>query len=289
MRAFVLVLLVIGLCPVPALCEEEAAEAPKPVPYAMGATVKDFSGPGLDGGKAGLADLTITAEKAEKAVLAAAKEFAAGKPVTIETRFEAIEGVLDDGEVDDFEKAALVGEAGRAFGLVASDDRLETLETLADVKAWIVSAKDAPMAIVLWASACDTSTSYYNEKMNELVAEENIRMLVVASHPYDEAKLIRERLEGFPFYWRVVLDQDQSIMKRFLEGGTRTPHVFVLDKAKALRYSGAVDSDPTLANDDEELEPYVRNAVRAIREGREVKVKQTKAKGCPLAPKKKGS
>ena len=284
MRVTMFLLLATALCFATAVAEEETPAAS--TTYAVGAKVKDFTGPGLEGGKAGLADLTITPEKAGSAVLAVAIPFAGEKSVTLETRFDAIEGVLDDGEVDEFEKAALVGAAGRAFGLVATDERVEAMETLADVKTWIVAAKDAPMAVILWASACETSTSYYNEKMNELVAAENLRMLVVASHPYDEAKQIRDRLEGFPFYWHVVLDQSQTIMRLFLAGPTRTPHVFLLDKTQVLRYSGAVDSDPTLDTDDEDIQPYLRDASRAIRGGQEVKVKVTKAKGCPLDLKK---
>lgn len=282
MRPLFILFLAIGLCTLAAYGEDQEEDA-APEVYRLGAKVADFSGPGLGGGTVKLSDLTVTREKAEAAVLDVATAFANGKEIGVETPIDTLAGILDeDGDVDDYEKADLIGKAGRHFGLVATAERADEMATLADVAAWITSAKDAPIAVVLWSSGCDTCVHFYNEKTNEMMAEENARMLVVASHPYDSTKLIRERLDGFPFYWKVVLDQDQPIKDLFVSGGTRTPHVFLLDKDHVLGYRGSVDSDARLPNGDEDLEEYLRDAVRALKEEREVKKKETEPKGCPL-------
>jgi hypothetical protein len=63
-------------------------------------------------------------------------------------------------------------------------------------------------------------------------------------------------------------------------GATRTPHVYVLDQNRVVRYIGAIDDnseEPAMVK-----EQYVGTAVEAILAGKEVAQKETKAIGCSI-------
>ena len=56
--------------------------------------------------------------------------------------------------------------------------------------------------------------------------------------------------------------------------------MFLLDKDRTVRYIGAIDDnheDPESVKDK-----YLENAVDALREGKEITVKETKALGCTI-------
>ena len=256
--------------------------------YAIGDKVKDFSGKDPQGFKTSLADLKITAELAAARTIEIIKGLDAEQEITKDTLLEAVKGLQDDdGDLDDGLKTEVIGLLGRQFGLVATDDQVDEMTRVGDLVKWLVAAKDAPIAVILWSSGCATSRNFYNEKMNEVIGEEHVRLYVVASEQYDTPKLVTERLEGFPFYWKVVMDQTQAIKDLFVKGGTRTPYAFLLDKDHVLRYRGAIDSNPQLFEGDEELEPWLRDAIQAVKAGKPVTKTETDPKGCPLKAVKK--
>jgi peroxiredoxin len=87
-------------------------------------------------------------------------------------------------------------------------------------------------------------------------------------------KLAKQKKYPFPYLY----DESQEVAKTF--GATRTPHVYVLDKDRVVRYIGAIDDnseEPAMAK-----EKYVGNAVDALLSGKEVSVKETKAIGCGI-------
>ncbi len=61
-------------------------------------------------------------------------------------------------------------------------------------------------------------------------------------------------------------------------GGTNTPHCFVIDKEGVLRYNGALDDDPR-GQKGAEAKQYVREAILALLDGKDVAVKTTKPYG----------
>ncbi len=102
---------------------------------------------------------------------------------------------------------------------------------------------------------------------------------VVPGDSFDQMKkLAKKKKYPFPYLY----DESQEVAKAF--GATRTPHVYVLDKDRVVRYIGAIDDnseDPALAK-----EKYVSGAVDALLGGQEVSVKETKAIGCGIKWKK---
>lgn len=67
----------------------------------------------------------------------------------------------------------------------------------------------------------------------------------------------------------------QSVTQAY--GPTATPHVFVFDSERRLRYEGRVDDNP---REDKVTEPDARNAIQALLAGKPVPVAKTPAFGC---------
>lgn len=91
-----------------------------------------------------------------------------------------------------------------------------------------------------------------------------------------EKMIIRSKEQGYNFPY--LHDQDQSVAKAF--GATNTPHVFVFDEKRILRYKGRID-------DSWEDETRVRNkdlenALNSILAGLAVSVTSTLPVGCSI-------
>jgi hypothetical protein len=86
--------------------------------------------------------------------------------------------------------------------------------------------------------------------------------------------------EKIPYSY--VYDETQEIAQAY--GAARTPHVYVLDKNRVVRYIGAIDDNSETPS--EVKEKYVESAVDALNNGKEISVKETKALGCTIKWKK---
>lgn len=96
--------------------------------------------------------------------------------------------------------------------------------------------------------------------------------------PEDSFEKMQERAEEKNFPFKYVLDEGQEIYPKF--GATRTPHVFLLDSERKLRYIGAIDDnfkDAEMVNDR-----YLRDAVAALQSGKQPDPAITKAIGCSI-------
>lgn len=91
-----------------------------------------------------------------------------------------------------------------------------------------------------------------------------------------EAMQARAKDKGFTFPY--LIDADQTLPAEY--GAVRTPHVFVLDQSRKVRYIGAIDDNSRSASDVKTR--YVEDVLTAISTGKEPSVTYTKAIGCPI-------
>jgi peroxiredoxin len=68
---------------------------------------------------------------------------------------------------------------------------------------------------------------------------------------------IRANEKGFTFPY--LMDKGQKIYPKY--GATRTPHVFLLDKKRVVKYIGAIDNNTKAA---EVTEKYLEKAIDAL-------------------------
>ena len=155
-------------------------------------------------------------------------------------------------------------------------------------------AKADILVVIFTCNHCPTAQAY-EERMKKLVADYKSKgVTVVAISPNDpravrldelgysdlndslEEMKIRAKDKKFNFPY--LYDGDKQKVSRAY-GPVTTPHVFIFDKERKLRYVGRID--------DSERSKRVksrdtRNAIEALLAGREVPVKKTRTFGCSI-------
>ncbi|MBL7827991.1 MAG: thioredoxin family protein [Saprospiraceae bacterium] len=170
----------------------------------------------------------------------------------------------------------VVGDTAQDFNLKNVDGKMVSLAAMGNTKGYIV---------VFTCNHCPYAQAYEARviELHKKFAPLGYPVVAINSNdkdraPDDSYELMVERAKenGYPFPY--LYDDTQSVAKAF--GALRTPHVFVLDQQKVVRYIGAIDDnaeDPAGAK-----VKYVENAVNALNTGQEIAVKETRAIGCGI-------
>ncbi|WP_296623063.1 thioredoxin family protein [Marivirga sp.] len=176
-----------------------------------------------------------------------------------------------------FEKGGYeLGDKARDFSLKNVDGEMVSMDSYENAKGFM---------IIFTCNTCPYSVAYEDRiiALHEKYADKGVP--VIAINPNDAEKspkdsfekmIVRAENKGFPFPY--VYDETQEITKAY--GATNTPHVYVLDADRTVKYIGAIDNNTKSAEDADKK--YVEDAVDAILSGKEVPVKKTKAIGCTI-------
>lgn len=173
-----------------------------------------------------------------------------------------------------------VGDKAIDFKLKNVDGKKYSLAGIKDAKGYIV---------VFTCNHCPFSKAYEDRiiQLHQQYAPQGYP--VVAINPNDakvqpddsfDKMVLRAQEKSFPFLY--LYDQTQEIARTY--GATRTPHVFLLDKKRIVRYIGAIDDNAETPS--EVKEKYLENAIEALKAGQEIKQPLTKAIGCTIKWKK---
>jgi len=178
-----------------------------------------------------------------------------------------------------------IGASAPDFRLPGADGRTYTLADFRDAKV---------LAIIFTAVHCPTA-EVYEARIKKLVAGYKPRGVEFAVIQPNNPKALRLDEMGYTdlgdslsdmklraahreFNFPFLYDGDtQEASQKY--GPTATPHVFLFDAERKLRYEGRVDSNPR--------EPYAkvpdaRNALDAMLSGKPVPVERTPAVGCSV-------
>jgi thiol-disulfide isomerase/thioredoxin len=148
------------------------------------------------------------------------------------------------------------------------------------------------LAIVFESNHCPTS-QLYEERVEKLYQEyrgKGVRLVAINPNNPKTVRLdelgytdVTDSLEEMKFRarfrgidWPYLYDgETQAVSMKF--GAVATPHIFIFDRERRLRYQGRIDD-----NQREELVKTqdARNAIEALLAGRPVPVAETKAFGC---------
>lgn len=169
-----------------------------------------------------------------------------------------------------------VGDQARDFKLKNVDGKNYSLAGIENAKGFIV---------VFTCNHCPYAVAYQDRLIELHNKYAPLGYPVVAINPNDKAVSPGDSFEGmqkrareknYPFAY--LYDETQEIARTF--GATRTPHVYLLDQNRIVRYIGAIDDN----HEEPEAvkEKYLENAINALREGKEIGVKETKAIGCTI-------
>jgi thiol-disulfide isomerase/thioredoxin len=186
----------------------------------------------------------------------------------------------------DDHKTLAIGASAPDFSLVGVDGKTYTLQSFKDAKV---------LAVVFMCNHCPTSQAY-EQRVIKLTNDYTPKGVnVVAINPNNPASLrldelgysdvgdsyaemkIRARDMGFNFPY--LYDGETEAASK-LYGPIATPHIFIFDKGRKLRYQGRIDDMENPAKTPTSLD--ARNALDALLSNKEVPVTTTKVFGCSV-------
>lgn len=169
-----------------------------------------------------------------------------------------------------------VGDQAADFSLKNVDGSMVSLADIKGVKGYIV---------VFTCNTCPYAVMYEDR----LIALHNkyapLGYPVIAINPNDPdvkpgddfaSMVTRSKEKKFPF--KYLFDDGQKVYPKF--GATRTPHVYLLDANRYVRYIGAIDDNAQ--NPSEVGVRYLENAITALQGGNNPDPAETKAIGCTI-------
>jgi peroxiredoxin len=178
-----------------------------------------------------------------------------------------------------------IGAPAPDFHLPAVDGKTYSLADFKDAKV---------LAVIFTAVHCPTAEVYEN-RIKKLVSDYRDRGVAFAVIQPNSPKGLRLDEMGYTdlgdslaemkiraayrhFNFPFLYDGETQGVSR-LYGPVATPHVFVFDQQRKLRYEGRLDSNPREAY---ARVPDARNALDAVLAGRPVPVEKTPAVGCSV-------
>ncbi|HTG66168.1 MAG TPA: thioredoxin family protein [Flavobacterium sp.] len=173
-----------------------------------------------------------------------------------------------------------IGDKATDFKLKSVDGKMYSMSDYKSAKGFIV---------VFTCNHCPFAKKY-EDRINDLAKKYKSKgYILLAINPNDpvaepadsfDMMKVRAKEKGFAFPY--LFDEGQKIFPQY--GATKTPHVFLLDKNRIVKYIGAIDDNVDSAADVKEK--YLENAIAALESGKTPSPETTKAIGCSIKVKK---
>jgi peroxiredoxin len=194
-------------------------------------------------------------------------------------------GIASAGFQTDHPSPLAIGSPAPDFNLPGIDGKTYSLASFKDSKALVV---------IFTAVHCPTA-EVYEKRIKQLVADyhkKGVGFVVIQPNNAEAVRLdemgytdlgdsledMKIRAEHRTFNFPFLYDgETQAASKAY--GPVATPHVFVFDQDRKLRYQGRVDSNPREAY---AKVPDTKNAIEAVLAATPVPVEKTPAVGCSI-------
>lgn len=169
-----------------------------------------------------------------------------------------------------------IGDKAEDFNLKNVNGKNVSLAGIKNAKGYIVifTCNHCPYAKAYEQRIIDLHKKYAPLGFPVVAINPNDKDIQPADSFENMKKIAKKKKYPFPYLY----DESQEVAKAF--GATRTPHVYLLDKDRVVRYIGAIDDnseDPNMVK-----EKYLGAAVDALLKGDAVQVQETKAIGCSI-------
>jgi peroxiredoxin len=173
-----------------------------------------------------------------------------------------------------------IGDKATDFNLKSVDGKMYSMSNFKDAKGFIV---------VFTCNHCPFAKKY-EDRINDLAKKYKSQGYILlainpndpAAQPEDSFELMKVRSKEKDFAFPYLFDEGQKIYPQY--GATKTPHTFLLDKNRIVKYIGAIDDNVDSAADVKEK--YLENAIAALESGKTPSPETTKAIGCSIKVKK---
>ena len=186
----------------------------------------------------------------------------------------------------DKHKTLAIGESAPDFSLAGIDGKTYTLASFKNAKV---------LAIVFMCNHCPTSQAY-EDRVIKMTSDYTAKgVSIVAINPNNPAGLrldelgysdlgdsfedMKVRAKSMKFNFPYLYDGETEVTANKY-GPVATPHIFIFDKDRKLRYNGRIDDMENPAKTAHSLD--AQNAIDAILAGKEIAVPVTKTFGCSI-------
>lgn len=171
-------------------------------------------------------------------------------------------------------EAIKVGDAAPDFSLKNVDGKMVSLADYEGKGAIVVfTCNHCPFSVLYEDRIIDLQKKY--AESYPVIAINPNSPTAAPDDGYEEM-IVRAKEKEFNFPY--LFDDGQKVYPQY--GASRTPHVFLLDKAHNIRYIGAIDDS---ARDASAVKVnYLDGAIEAINAGKEPEPSFTKAIGCTI-------
>jgi thiol-disulfide isomerase/thioredoxin len=204
---------------------------------------------------------------------------AAGQPL------QAVATTIDAEHINDHPTLA-IGAQAPDFNLTGIDDKTYSLQSFKDAKV---------LMVVFMCNHCPTSQAY-EQRLIQLTndyASKGVRVAAISPNSPEALRIdelgysdvgdsfedMKTRAKAAGYNFPYLYDgQTESASKKY--GPVATPHVFIFDQDRRLRYAGRIDD-----TEDPHKAPHTsdaRNAIDALLAGQDPPVTVTKPFGCSI-------
>jgi peroxiredoxin len=169
-----------------------------------------------------------------------------------------------------------VGDTAPNFELKGTDGEMHSLDDYPDANGYIVifTCNHCPYAKMYEDRIIALHNEYASKGYPVIAINPNDPEVV----PEDGFKQMKKRAKEKEFPFLYLFDDGQKVYPAY--GATRTPHVYLLDSDRKVRYIGAIDDSPR--NEDAVEVRYVEDAIAALEAGNNPDPDFTKAIGCSI-------
>jgi len=167
-----------------------------------------------------------------------------------------------------------LGKTAPDFKLKGTDGKDYSIDSFKDAKLLIVlfTCNHCPYVV----GSEDRMIKFYDDYATKGVAMIGINSNETQGHPTDDFANMQTHAKEKGFKWPYVRDDSQEIALAY--GALRTPHYYLFDADRKLRYTGRMDDNPR--NPGKETTRELRDAVDALLAGKKPPVEVTNPIGC---------
>lgn len=168
-----------------------------------------------------------------------------------------------------------IGAEAPAFNLMGTDEQMHSLDDVKGEKGTLIiyTCNHCPYVKAYEDRVVDLAKTYQPQGIGVAAISCND----ADAYPSDDFEAMQKRAKekGFPFPY--LYDESQAVALEY--GPMVTPHIFLFDPELKLVYRGRIDNSAKPAEvEDRDLD----NALTALVNGEEIKVKETTAFGCSI-------
>lgn len=173
-----------------------------------------------------------------------------------------------------------IGDQAPDFKLKNIDGKMVSLEDFQGINGYVV---------IFTCNHCPFSVAYEDRiiALHAQYAAKGYPVILInpndpSVQPEDSFASMVTRAKEKGFTMPYLFDDGQQVYPKY--GATRTPHVFLLDKRRVVRYIGAIDdnfSDATAVK-----QRFLEDAIAALEKGETPEPAVTKAVGCTIKVRK---